>query len=237
MIEMGSKNGHIFDTVTFSVCGIIFFVVYWIILCPLTFVTVHKYYGNRYDDWYFWWPVMFWLIALGVFIVMLCLALVIWRTEESNEEFARLRPKCQHEKNRCFIVINEKENRNSGDIVEVRTNGVGVKYEKHRHTEVPKSRRPKLELKLRPLSCEYDSRQATPLTPRELFFKDMYEAANSSQASTPKMKETEIFVANVPKHFSESNVVFMYIPNSESAESGIEPVDEPGNDDVFDCEL
>lgn len=263
---------------TFQICVSLFFILYWIILSPLIYVALHKHY-KKYEVgiWSDNFPVYYWVIALLIFLAIILLFYLYWSILDDNDKIFELiketgQLKCNHDKNLCYLTINEREKSIDSFVikdVELRKNE--KVNDNRRHTEVARREKPKLEIKLRPLSQPLES-VLTPLTPREVFFMDMIDAANKSPAASipetqvflenerrfsdkeydyPELEkhklnvvdvkykehfvsqndneikvENQIFIATVPKKFSESNVVFMYIPDDDNCEQKNEQNDE-----------
>lgn len=244
---------------TYPVFGIFFFIVYWLILCPLIFVSICEYYWHyKIKIWSLLWPLYFWLTALFVFIVIMLLVMVLWLCSE--QALKKKRKVCDEEKlltfkgnNDKYYVKNETEHSEpwepmdieSEKPVQLRNNENRSLYDKRRHTEFPASSKTKLQLKLRPLS-HVEEFVDPNLTPREIFFFDLIQAANKSPAShitstktflenerifseatATHKNDTEIFIANVPEKCNESNVVFMFIADdsSENKSSDKVPLD------------
>lgn len=241
------------------ICGL-FFISYWFMLCPLLFVSYFK------DI-----PLLFWSIALLVYIILMAIAIFIWRClgrkDRKQEIVARkqeydslLSPEKSNVKQLYHVTLindtspdKKSHESNTHDSTTNLNKDNNIKSENVENSEkaFPKcsvKRKPELMLQKsneRPLSVvSTASSPKSPLTPRELFFIDLIEAANNSPASyipatqefldmerknclpdmddktkrqptKSEIQNSEFFIASVPNQRSTTTQVFMYIASGE----------------------
>lgn len=193
---------------SFPIIGIFIFIVYWLVATPLIFVAMSKHY-SIYKPGYGLaiWPIYYWIIALIIFTIILIICVIIWKFQENKKKNYSYLPgqdriSCNHDKNECYIQMSDLKKRDSYDSLvlkdeeKIELRATEPRDNKRRHTEFPKPK-PKLEIKLRPLSQPQES-VLTPMTPREVFFMDLIEAAENSPDS--QIPTTKLFLENERQH-------------------------------------
>lgn len=71
-------RSHPFKWVNFPYFVAIWFLLFWFVICPITWSKVHNYKDNH-PDWPIDWPYFFWSVALLIFCLILIVLLVLWK--------------------------------------------------------------------------------------------------------------------------------------------------------------
>lgn len=223
-----------FERFSFIYFEIIYFALYWILIMPSIFVMLF-YDCFELDDIVCsqMWPIVFWIIALIFFIVTSFIISVFWIREEMNTSIKLLVPIAKdfaYEPKESYKTIDEITSDESNspfeliplkvdEDVEVRLNKSITNLKDHRHTEYPK--KADSELNIRRVSLYDIAKLESPKSPRELFFKDLIETANSLEAS--KIPETEKLLENGQKSCEVINEI-QKTDNENEFYLGIVPV-------------
>lgn len=236
MLEV-TKGFVTLKSVQFFFYTILFFMFYWFILCPIIFSRI---YGAIHS-------VFYWIIAFIVFCIIILIPIYLTFCKKENESKERYKVsergvEIGSDDDSNIITLNELEPITINETNESSEINIVHKNTKNneeidkmfprcsiRHPQKTKSLIiTQKEIKERPLS--------TPLTPRELFFQDLFANIDNSSSSVKFPEESvltptsdgpnndstsEFFIANVPADKTCTSIVEMFIP-SENCASAIE---------------
>ncbi|KAF2896417.1 hypothetical protein ILUMI_09760, partial [Ignelater luminosus] len=73
-----------FRFITLPIFGLVLFILYWFIICPLIFVALWR----MHHDWPKEWPFYYWAGALIIFVILLAILVCIWRYSSRKKQEA-----------------------------------------------------------------------------------------------------------------------------------------------------
>lgn len=184
-------------------------IFYWIIWVPLCYSLLFDNLGPYAAEW----TVPFFIIVFIGYLFIVAAYLYEWRCRHKNQELSYYEiteDKCELEESPVDSV--------SYEMTPMNTEKCDVHFDKPPSPKIPKKRPQTLHLEeSRPVSQNLHS----PLTPRELFFIDLIEAATQQHEEPPEGENQDYSYS--PPHYSKPFHGFDHSPGNSSGYATFSP--------------